>query len=138
MRATSHRFDAMTLQPGSANPLAGLTAELVELRVEFAPAEAKEIICDVRGATIVYDATKEELVVNGHRAPAPLRQGKQRLTLFCDRNGLEIFASDSLIYLPIPFQPKAGNRSLGIQVKAGRAEFTTLDVHELKSAWLAP
>jgi len=35
----------------------------------------------------------------------------------------------------MPFQPKANDRSLGIEVKGGSARLTTLEVHELKSAW---
>ena len=48
----------------------------------------------IRGATIAYDAKTQEIAVHGHRAKAPLLAGKQRLTIFCDRTGLEVFASD--------------------------------------------
>ena len=131
----SHRFDPVTLQPDAANPLAGVKAELVELRAEFEPGDASEVAFTVRGATIVYDAKKQELVVNDHRAPAPLRDGKQRLTIFCDRTGLEVFASDGLTYVPMPFQPKADDLGLGLQVKGGSAKVSALEVHELRSAW---
>jgi sucrose-6-phosphate hydrolase SacC (GH32 family) len=90
---------------------------------------------NVRGATIIYDAKKQEVSVNNHRAPAPLLGGKQHLHIFCDRTALEVFASDGLTYVPMPFQPKADDLSLGIQVKGGSAKFTALEVHELKSAW---
>jgi hypothetical protein len=49
---------------------------------------------------MVYNARKQELVVNGHRAAAPLRDGKQRLIVYCDRTGLEIFACNSLACMP--------------------------------------
>ena len=135
LRAKSDRFDAMTLQPNGANPLAGVKAELVEVNAEFEPGEASEITFTVRGAMIRYDAKKQELAVNDHRVPAPLRGGKQRLTIFCDRTGLEVFASDGLTYVPMPFQPKGDDLALGLQVKGGSAKFTALQVHELKSAW---
>jgi len=135
LRAKSHRFDAVILHPDSDNPLAGINAELVELQAEFEPGDAAEIAFTVRGATIVFDAKKQELAVNGHRAPAPLRGGKQRLTLFCDRTGLEVFASDGLTYVPMPFQPKAGDLSLIVQAKGGSAKITALQVYELRSAW---
>ncbi len=89
----------------------------------------------VRGATIVYDANKQELAVNNHRAPAPLRGGRQRLTIFCDRTGLEVFARDGLTYVPMPFQPKADDLELAMQVKGGSARVSALEVHELRSAW---
>ncbi len=135
LRAKSHRFDEMTLEPNSANPFAGLKAELVELQAEFQPGNRSEIAFTVRGATIVYDAKKQELVVNNVRAAAPMRDGKQQLTIFCDRTGLEIFASNGLAYLPLPFLPKADDLLLKLQATAGNVKFTRLQVHELKSAW---
>lgn len=135
LRAPSHRFDGITLSPGSANPLAGVNAELVELQAEFEPGEASEVSFTVRGATIVHDVKKQELVVNQHRVPAPLRGGKQRLTIYCDRTGLEVFASDGLTYVPMPFQPRADDLALAVQTQGGSAKFTTLEVHRLRSIW---
>jgi sucrose-6-phosphate hydrolase SacC (GH32 family) len=135
LRAKSHRFGAMTLRPETANPLAGVKAELVELRAEFEPGDASEVAFTVRGATIVYDAKKQELAVDNHRVPAPLRDGKQRLTIFCDRMGLEVLASDGLTYVPMPFQPKTDDLALGVHAKGGSAKVSALQVHELKSAW---
>ena len=135
LRGKSHRFDAMTLQPDAANPFADVKAELVEVNAEFEPGTASEVAFKVRGATIIYDVKAQELVVNDHRVPAPLRSGKQRITIFCDRIGLEVFASDGLTYVPMPFQPKADDLALSVQTKGGSANFTTLQVHELKSAW---
>jgi fructan beta-fructosidase len=135
LRRKSHDLGALTLSPDSVNPLADLQTELVELRAGFEPGDASEVIFNVRGGTMVYDAKQQELVVNGHRAPAPLRQGKQSLIIFCDRTGLEIFASEGLTYIPMPFQPKADNLTLGLRAQGGSAKFTTLHVHELKSAW---
>jgi len=76
-------------------------------------------------------------VVNGHRAPAPLRNGKQRLTIFCDRTGLEVFAGDGLTYVPMPFAPKADNLGLAVSAKGGDVKVAALTVHELRSAWKA-
>ena len=73
--------------------------------------------------------------MNGHRAPAPLRGGKQALTIFCDRTGLEVFASGGLTYVPMPFAPKAGDLSLAVREAGGTARMTSLQVHELRSAW---
>lgn len=135
LRGRAHRPALSLLEEGDPNPLGGILAELVELRAEFTPGDAKEVVFEVRGAKISYDAPKQELVVNGHRAPAPLRDGRQRLTLYCDRNALEIFASDGLTYVPMPFLPAADNRRLSLQTKGGRARFSSLSVYELKPAW---
>jgi sucrose-6-phosphate hydrolase SacC (GH32 family) len=135
LRAKSHRFDGLTIGPGSVNPFRGLRAELMELRAEFEPDEATEVAFVVRGATIVYDATKQDLAVNQHRVSAPLRGGKQRLTILCDRAGTEVFASDGLTYVPMPFIPDAGNLGVSVSAKGGTVKFTKMEVHELRGAW---
>ncbi len=89
----------------------------------------------VGGATIVYDTRKQELIVNGHRAPAPLREGRQRLTLYADRTGLEVFASDGLTYVPKPFQPRPADLGIAVASKDAPVKFTSLRVYPLKSIW---
>lgn len=138
LRADSHRLGSLTLQSGQANPLAKIRAELVELRAEFEPGTASIVTFDVRGVPVSYDAAKQELTANGLRAPAPLRNGKQRLTIFCDRNGLEVFASDGLTYVPMPVIPDANVLSLVVGVTGDPVKFSSLDVYELKSAWPQP
>jgi sucrose-6-phosphate hydrolase SacC (GH32 family) len=135
LRIRSWNFAPASLKPESANPLAEVKAELVELQAEFEPGDASEVIFDVRGARIVYNVKKQELAVNGHSAPAPLRGGRQQLRIYCDRTALEIFASDGLTYVPMPFAPNASDLSLGVHVRGGGARFETLEVCELKSAW---
>lgn len=135
LRGHSKSVGPMTLEPAATNPLADFNAELVEMNAEFEPGTASEVIFTVRGATIAYDAGKQELVVNGHRAPAPLRDGKQRLRIFCDRTGLEVFASDGLTYVPMPFQPRADDLALGMKATGGRASITALQVHKLRTIW---
>ena len=138
LRSKTRSFDPVTLRPDSSNPVADVKAELVELRAEFEPGDAGEVVFTVRGATIAYDAKRAELIVNNHRAPAPLRGGKQRLTIFCDRAALEVFASDGLTYVPMPFIPKADDLALAVHAKGGSANFTRLQVNELGSAWSIP
>jgi fructan beta-fructosidase len=125
----------MILKPGASNPLAGLTAELMEIRAEFEPGDASETAFTVRGADIAFDARQQELLVNGHRAPAPLRAGRQRLAIYCDRNALEIFASDGLTYIPMPFIPKPDDLGAAIKAKNGSVRISRLEWHELQSAW---
>ena len=125
----------MALAEGGANPLAGISAELVELRAEIEPGGAAEIAFTLGGLTVVYEPAKLELVGNGHRAPAPLRDGRLRLAIFVDRNGSEVYASDGLAFVPMPFAPKADDRSLAVAVKGGAARLTSLDVHELRGIW---
>ena len=135
LRARTHRFDPLLLGPGDENPLDEIRAELIELRVEFEPREAKEVVFNIRDVMVEYDAGKQELGVAGHRAPAPLREGKQRLAIYCDRTGVEVFAGDGLCYVPMPFNTRQENRRLFLEARGGKARVNALEVHELRSAW---
>ncbi|MFM7815549.1 MAG: GH32 C-terminal domain-containing protein, partial [Verrucomicrobiota bacterium] len=99
------------------------------------PGSAREVVFRVRGATVVYNVAKEELVVDGHKAPAPLREGRQAITIYADRTGLEVFASGGLTYVPKPFQPRAEDQSVEVDVKGGSAVFRTLRAYPLRSIW---
>jgi sucrose-6-phosphate hydrolase SacC (GH32 family) len=137
LRAKVHEAGPLMLAAGAANPLAGVAAELLEVRAEFEPGSAGEVTFAVRGATVTYDARKQELVVNRRRAPAPLRDGKQRLTVLVDRTGLEVFAADGLTYVPMPFTPRADDHGVAVRVTGGEVRFTALAAYELRSAWRA-
>ena len=135
LRAKSHRLAPFTLKTGDANPLAGVKGELLEIRASFEPGDAEEIRFRVRGATVAYDAKRQELNGNGQKSSAPLLNGQQQIVIYVDRTALEVFASDGLIYMPKPFIPKADDLSVEVSVKDGSAKITSLEVYELKSIW---
>ena len=135
LRTKTHRIDVNSLKPGDKNPLDAMSAELVEVRAEIEPGDAKEVVFNIRDIMVEYDVKKQELSVAGHRAPAPIRDGKLRLTIFCDRTGAEVFASDGLCYMPMPYNTKSGNKRLFLETRGGAAKVNKLEVHELQSAW---
>jgi sucrose-6-phosphate hydrolase SacC (GH32 family) len=115
--------------------LADFKAELMDVRVGFEPGDAEAVELTIRGAKITYDVKKQEIVVNGHRAPAPLVDGKQNMTVYVDRTVLEVFASDGLTYIPFPFVPKAEDVSVTVEEKGGKAKGMSLQAFKLKSCW---
>jgi sucrose-6-phosphate hydrolase SacC (GH32 family) len=135
LRMKTHLPNVKSLKPGDKNPLDAISAELVEIRVEFEPGDAKEVVFNIRDIMVEYDVAKQEISVAGHRAPAPLREGKQRLIIYCDRTGAEVFASDGLCYVPMPFNTKPENKRLYFETRGGTATVNVLEVHELRSAW---
>ena len=135
LRAKTATFERLQVKPGDRNPLDAITFELLELRAEIEPGEAEEIVFNIRDAMIIYEPRKQEISVNGQRAAAPLRDGKLRLTIYCDRTGLEVFASDGLCYVPMPFNTNADNRRIFFETRGGAAKVETLQVYELRSAW---
>ncbi|MCX7872437.1 MAG: glycoside hydrolase family 32 protein [Verrucomicrobiae bacterium] len=111
-----------------ANDIQSFRAQLIELRAEFG---AVEFVVNIRGAAIKYNPLKQEISVNGITAPAPLVDGKQRLIAYVDKTILEVFASDGLTYIPLPFTPKSEDQSVSI---SGGSP-SKLEVYKLKSAW---
>jgi fructan beta-fructosidase len=135
LRLPSHDLGPLTLQPDTSNPLADVKAELMELHAAFEPGAASGVIFNVRGAAIRFDTKKQELEVNDIHVAAPWHDGRQDITVYCDRTSLEIFASDGLVYIPLPFQPKTDDLDVGVQVEGGSTKFDSLQLYQLKSAW---
>ncbi len=135
LRAKSYKAGALTLKPGDAAPLAKVRGELLELRAAFEPGATSVLNLRVRGVTIGYDAAKQELTFNDHRAPAPLRNGKQQLIVYTDRTTFEVFASDGLTYVPMAVIAKAEDRGIEISVSGDAVKFSNLEAHELRSIW---
>jgi sucrose-6-phosphate hydrolase SacC (GH32 family) len=135
LRGQTLALESMALKPGDKNPLDEFQVELLEIRTEIDPGDANEVVFNIRDSMIIYDAKKQELTVNGQRALAPLRDGKLRLTIYCDRTGLEVFASDGLCYMPMPFNSKPENRRIFLETRGGSATVLTLEAYELRSAW---
>ena len=125
----------LTLKEGDANPLAKFKGEFVEVRASFEPESASEVSFLVRGVPIIFNAAKQELTVNGHRSPAPLRVGKQQIRILADRTLFEVFASDGLTYVPLPVIPKADARDIAVSVKGGAVTFSSLEANQLESIW---
>ncbi|HYH54996.1 MAG TPA: glycoside hydrolase family 32 protein [Anseongella sp.] len=135
LRTASHKVGKLKLKEDSPNPLSGIKAELSEIRMEFEPGSAREVVLNIRGLDVVYNAEKEELSIDGIKAGAPLQNGRQNLIIYADRTGLEVFAGDGLVFMPVNFNLAPDNRSLSLSVKGGTARFSVFEVHELKSIW---
>jgi len=112
-----------------------VTGELLEVQFEFTPGDAPTVELEVRGVKIEYDVAQQELVINKHRAAAPLCGGKQRITVLADRNCYEVFASNGLTYVPLPVIPATDNQAVRASVPAGKAQVERLEVHTLRSIW---
>jgi sucrose-6-phosphate hydrolase SacC (GH32 family) len=121
-------------RPGD-DPLKDARGELIEIRAAFEPDPASVLTLRVRGVEIAYDAQKQELNVHGRRISAPLRAGKQRLIIYTDRTALEVFASDGLVYVPMPMNLDARALSLSASISGGPIRFDSLEAHELRSIW---
>ena len=131
--SSSEKVEPFELKPDA--PRTDKGGEPLDVRVEFDPAGASELELIVRGVSIRYDAQQQELIANGIKAPAPLRNGKQRLIVLADRNSFEVFASDGLTYVPFAIIPEEKDQAVTLSAKGGAAKVTAFDVHQMKSIW---
>lgn len=135
LRNKTYSYGKMKLKDNSANPLSSLDIELAEIRLEFEPGTAKEVVLNVRGVPVIYNAVKQELTIDGVTASAPLQKGKQKLIIYADRTGLEVFAGDGLLFMPVNINIKPEIRSLSISARGGTASVSDLKVYRLESIW---
>lgn len=135
LRGASHHLGKVRLREREPNPLPAVNTELAEIRMEFEPGAAREVILNVRGLPVLYNAEKEELTIDGVTAPVPLQDGKLDLIIYTDRIGLEVFAAGGLVFMPVDFNFDPENKLLALSSKGGTAEISRLDVYELKSSW---
>lgn len=135
LRSASKRMGSFDLEPGFPNPLAGESVELLEIEAEFTPSPDSLAVLTARGVPISYDAGQEILTVGDLSAPAPLVNGRQSLRVFCDRNGLEVFASGGRTFVPWPYPPQASHRQASFELRRGRIIVHGLNLHHLRSAW---
>ena len=144
-------------QKGRVFPLAGKMpddskGDPYEVRLDFGRAPKPNgaglqndiMELSVRGMTLRYDLGRQELTVTDGKnlhltAPAPLRGGRQRLTVLADRSCFEIFASDGLVYIPIASVSTNPNQD-GTQRLSGTAPCViyAYDTVRLNSMWGAP
>lgn len=106
LRGGVHSLGELSLRPGMRNPLEGLEGELWDVELEFEPGEARSVVLTVRDVVVEYDVERQELVVGGQRAAAPL-----------------------------PVNVNSQNRRLHLEARGGTALVHGAEVYELRSAW---
>lgn len=133
---------ANTVTIGSRNLAAGQSIHAqtrgtgpVEARLEIRPLGNAKVVFSVRGVPLAYDAVKHELDVAGHKVAVPLREGTLELVVVTDRTLVEVFADGGLIYAPVPFIAKAGERDIRLEATGDSVELKSMIIHELGSIW---
>jgi len=132
-RGKERKFEPAELTKDSGNPIKEVHGELLELRLALAPTPGSEVELTVKGLPIRYDAAKEELQAGEVRTRVPLRNGRLDLAVFTDRTMFTIFASDGLVYIPLPFIAK--DRNVTLRATRGTVKLESGEVYELASIW---
>jgi fructan beta-fructosidase len=132
-RKTSRRD--VTLRPG-ADTAVEVAGELLDVRAEFWPSGAEQVVFTARGVPVVYDAKKGQVSCQGQAAPLrPLKGGAVRLRILVDRGSVEVFGNDGQVALSAGVLVPIEGRSLTLAARGGEAAVGTLEVNVLESAW---
>ncbi len=134
LRGKKHAWNGLSLKPGD-NPLAGVDAELADVRVAFRPGGAERVALDVRGLPVVFDARKGELSAKGIVAPLKAVGGVVTLRVLVDRGSVEIFAGDGATAIAVFALPPPERRSFALTAIGGTVEVNDVELWELRSAW---
>jgi len=141
-----HSMKDITLS-GSTNALADVSElDLVDLTVEFEPGTASQVVFDLPGVSVWYDAIEQVLKHTGvdnegqsHEYwtidKLPPRDGVVKLRLLVDRLSLEAFAFDGETFGAHYINPKHGPQQHSIHAIGGEAKIRRLELRELNSAW---
>ncbi|MBA4168353.1 MAG: glycoside hydrolase family 32 protein, partial [Chitinophagaceae bacterium] len=136
LRQQKIRTGAISMSEKSGNPLKAIHSDLVELRAQLRPGEAKTVVFSLNGLEVVYDVAAEEMSADGIKTKLPLQKGQLQLTIFVDRTGAEIFANNGLFFMPV--NKNLSGKDIGISATGGKVSFSQLDVYTLTSAWKSP
>ena len=131
----THRWHDLTVGPGDA-PLADVTGDLFDIRVECTPPDAGTFGLVVRGVPISYDAGERELSCLDHSATLQPDGGRIRLQVLVDRTSIEIFGNGGRVYMPIGVVLQDDDRSLHLASRRGSTKVHDLEVRRLRPAWV--
>lgn len=125
----SHRFENLSVDE-AAKKLADIRAELLDVSVEFEPAD---LTLSFRGLNIRYNPSAKIFEFNGVRLPAPVKDGKVKLRALVDRGSIELFANDGAAVATSYVLLNPANQRLSIT--GSETKISKLLVNELNSSW---
>ena len=123
-----------TLAPGE-NPLAELSGDLFDLRVEIELGEAAEVGLTLRGEALRYNVKDKTLTCLGKTAPMNAVNGVISLQVLLDRASVEVFGNGGSVPMSICFEPKKENRTVALFSAGGPAKVRSLQAFPMRSGW---
>lgn len=146
LATATHSVGEVTLSEG-VNALAGLPdLELIDLEIDFEPGNATEVVLDLPGVSLRYDAKSKSLKHAGEDKEGLPREwttldkleprdGVVSLRLLVDRLSVEAYAFGGEWFSANYTNPKHGPKNVSIHAIGGEAQIRRLSVRELGSAW---
>lgn len=124
----------LPLGPGD-DPLAAMSAQLLDLECEVEVGDSRAIELTLRGTTLRYDVERQSLCCLGQEAPLAAPGGRIRVRALLDRSSLEIFANDGLVVMDFCFLPPEDDTRVSLTASGGAARLVSLAAHTLRSVW---
>ncbi|MGC1276352.1 MAG: GH32 C-terminal domain-containing protein [Planctomycetaceae bacterium] len=115
--------------------LDGPQGDLYDVEAAIEPGDAETVGLSIRGVPIRYDVKKQELTCHETTAPLSLHRDVIRLRILVDRGSIEVFANGGRVAISVGVIPPRDDHSLKAVATGGTARFTSLTIHEMKSAW---
>ncbi|KUO19928.1 GH32 C-terminal domain-containing protein [Streptomyces dysideae] len=155
LRASTTTRKDLSVDPDSANPLAGIAGIAYEIEAEVTLGTATEIgfrlrTDDAHHTTVGYDAEAQQLFVDrsasglsdftqyfAGRTAAPMKAADGRVTLrvYVDSSSVEAFGADGQAAVTSLIFPTPDADGMAFYVKGGTAHIESLQVHRLNSTY---
>lgn len=127
---------SMILAAGEVYPLAQISGELFDMRLELQVGHSSYFTLNLRGILLRYHA--QQLECQGCVAPLHLQSDVINLQILLDRNVIEIFANDGAVYMPIHVIPAQDNQTFALECAWGILQVNSVEIHQLCSVWSVP
>jgi fructan beta-fructosidase len=139
LRGKEYVFDGLTLK-GGKKTLDGPAGDLLDIDIN-AEIDVKSVFTlKVRGNSVVYDASKNDLACGDISAPLAPEANTVRLRVLLDRGSIEVFGNDGRIAISRGLA--AGDQKPGVSLTVPSAspwvKFRSIRARELGSAWKSP
>ena len=118
------------------NLLEGIGGELLDIRTEIELGNAAEVGFTIRGEKIQYNVAEAKLSCLGKSASLSPIDNRIILQILVDRTSIEVFGNDGRVSMCSCFLPDLENTNIAMYASGGEAKIISLDVYELRSAWL--
>ena len=128
----SVKQDGSRLGPGDANPLADLQGGLYDIDLVADLSRARQLVLDVRGTKLVIDVKEQALTLDKMEIPETKTLS---LRVVVDNTSTDVYFGEHGIYYSPRMVKPSSTKTLSLKVAGGKATFTRLRVHELKSIW---
>ena len=118
------------------NLLEGIRGDLLDIRTEIELGNAAQVGFTIRGEKIQYNVAEAKLSCLEQSASLSPIDNRITLQILVDRTSIEVFGNDGCVSMCSCFLPDLENTNIAMYASGGEAKIISLDVYELRSAWL--